>query len=104
MSMSSERIFATIVAPVRERGLKCIVHCFIALPCECRSREGARIEMSVAWSCGRQMWCRSREGARIEIVTLSAFRSRISSVAPVRERGLKLQLACSSRVKIASLP
>ena len=76
----------------------------------CRSREGARIEMTLI--CGRKSKQnrRSREGARIEIdeientVSPSNSRSRegasietrafkisseLATVAPARERGLK---------------
>ena len=57
-----------LVAPVRERGLKCptVAHCFSYLR-------------------------RSRKGAWIEISSSTVFTTRIA-VAPVRERGLKLPL------------
>ncbi len=76
-----------IVAPVRERGLKSIR----PLPSSkgwSRSREGAWIEIPARKRVQRQSAGRSREGAWIEIfsdVTCDAT----STVAPVRERGLK---------------
>ena len=59
------RLSSVQVAPVRERGLKCLLN------------------VKTYLSAGR-----SREGAWIEIASRSAFRAA-AAVAPVRERGLK---------------
>ena len=61
--------------------------------CACRprrSREGAWIEMEPSDRRTMQTVSRSREGAWIEMVTKNAM-PNIVMVAPVRERGLKLQ-------------
>ena len=57
---------------------------------ECRSREGAWIEIKVIRHQKGQDPCRSREGAWIEICNNEKVNLYTISVAPVRERGLKL--------------
>ena len=54
-----------------------------------RSREGAWIEISYSTALLYLDTGRSREGAWIEIDTSSGISTSESSVAPVRERGLK---------------
>ena len=54
-----------------------------------RSREGAWIEINLPFSLGRAYGGRSREGAWIEIAAGGLIGGALS-VAPVRERGLKL--------------
>ena len=99
------------VAPVRERGLK---YAYNESPIDAsgRSREGAWIEIvavdkSKVGDCGRsregawieisssrkvlpRLRSRSREGAWIEMFVISPVRDTVGTVAPVRERGLKL--------------
>ena len=53
-----------------------------------RSRKGAWIEIALLRHPSRRIRCRSRKGAWIEISSTS-FHSPVTTVAPVRERGLK---------------
>ena len=80
-------VVSVLVAPARERGLKCP-----QLKCKfCqfgRSREGAWIEITVIITLLYSLQRRSREGAWIEILYREKARSK-TSVAPARERGLK---------------
>ena len=100
-----------MVAPVRERGLKCFSYAEELTRREGRSREGAWIEIAVSVRVAIVCSGRSREGAWIEIFPkrleepLAGGRSREGAwieiedifklgfvtikVAPVRERGLK---------------
>ena len=77
-----------VVAPVRERGLKCNNRGRELSLTQSRSRKGAWIEMQAVKSNSSPTIGRSRKGAWIEIVLES--RALIADpVAPVRERGLK---------------
>ena len=69
----------------------------------CRSREGAWIEIGIISSQPKRNRSRSREGAWIEIV-LSQPSSSQMTVAPVRERGLKLLQLTYAVAVLASLP
>ena len=91
------------VAPVRERGLKSLYSEAVSLHCR-RSREGAWIEIQTVTSFQSLPGGRSREGAWIEIAKKQAALQR-QNVAPVRERGLKYNIASnvSARIK-RSLP
>ena len=73
---------------MRERGLKLEENELIEEKENCRSREGAWIEISITVFTVQVDCRRSREGAWIEIITLLKLRWS-QSVAPVRERGLK---------------
>ena len=90
------------VAPVRERGLKWLQDCYAAV-FRCRSREGAWIEITYKEPLDIWHLCRSREGAWIEI-SCWLFSLRLISVAPVRERGLKLCRLFLMLLEILSLP
>ena len=80
-----------LVAPARERGLKLVNDIESAVTNECRSREGAWIEIALFCLYILYQTCRSREGAWIEMAA-GAVAGGISSVAPARERGLKFRL------------
>ena len=60
-----------------------------------RSREGAWIEINLLQSIIAALACRSREGAWIEMCKSIAFCDD-TTVAPARERGLKLLLIAIS--------
>ena len=76
-----------IVAPVRERGLKCAGAYGKKTPFG-RSREGAWIEIQSTRIVICSVGGRSRKGAWIEINGVLDYILK-SEVAPVRERGLK---------------
>ena len=71
--------------------MKCLFFC-IKFSTQCRSREGAWIEIFLGSAAGAVAGGRSREGAWIEIL-IHPCGHKYSKVAPVRERGLKYQLA-----------
>ena len=90
-----------IVAPVRERGLKCssaekLSHKVRVAPVRER---GLKLQDGTCLMahCGR-----SREGAWIEILSIDGIHTG-PLVAPVRERGLKYDISSdiSARVKVA---
>ncbi len=76
------------VAPVRERGLKLLRSALTLSMIISRSREGAWIEIQLAAQSAEATARRSREGAWIEINLTNGYYAG-TSVAPVRERGLK---------------
>ena len=88
MITSWTRLIATIVAPVRERGLKCQTVLQSTSEMKGRSREGAWIEINLGHTHKNRQNRRSREGAWIEIGVPAAGHGTLA-VAPVRERGLK---------------
>ena len=64
---SSSKINACLVAPVRERGLKCIFGLLLLVYTIRRSRKGAWIEILHYMRIPPRMLRRSRKGAWIEI-------------------------------------
>ena len=68
-----------------------------------RSREGAWIEMCGTRNVPVQARGRSREGAWIEMLSSNSV-SYTTPVAPVRERGLKYDIAVKKRHEGESLP
>ena len=91
-----------MVAPVRERGLKSCGQC-LGCRLDSRSREGAWIEIAAGNSAKAANRRRSREGAWIEMPK-NAIYIILSLVAPVRERGLKLQMPIEKYLQAVSLP
>ena len=69
----------------------------------CRSREGAWIEIPIILAMCLIAYGRSREGAWIEITSFH-FVCSLNTVAPARERGLKLEMAHHTGNTIQSLP
>ena len=76
------------VAPVRERGLKSL-YILLFRSLQRRSRKGAWIEIMVLKTFVSMEKGRSRKGAWIEMFLIVSCPAKLS-VAPVRERGLKL--------------
>ena len=76
-----------MVAPARERGLKCAWRGAVAGKCG-RSRKGAWIEIAGRFNPAAAKKRRSRKGAWIEIDCSYRY-AAVSRVAPARERGLK---------------
>ena len=77
------------VAPVRERGLKFLYRFRYHLRKQRRSRKGAWIEIVIPSPIRVAFSGRSRKGAWIEIFENMNV-DKVTPVAPVRERGLKL--------------
>ena len=69
----------------------------------CRSREGAWIEICRCFKIFSLASSRSREGAWIEIPSYGRLKRQLK-VAPVRERGLKLEYAYDNYEADMSLP
>ena len=67
----------------------------------CRSREGAWIEIQPKNKCCNSLWRRSRKGAWIEIMTKNT-EDKKRTVAPARERGLKLVRTMITNTSITS--